>query len=61
MDAEEYGEWLLGAQGKLLGHVTAAPEREPVSQKADRRLTVAPIPNSMHGNDILRGPWGYHD
>ncbi len=58
MTHEEYEEFLLGAQGKLLGHVTAAPEKiEP--KKSDRRLTVAPIPHSMHGNDAMRGPWGY--
>lgn len=60
MTTEQYEEWLLGAQGKLLGHVTAAPE-EPVVQKQDRRWTVAPIPYSMNGNDALRGPWGYHE
>ncbi len=54
MTAEDYEEWLLGAQGKLLGHVTAAPEKE-ARAPVDRRFVVTDLPDPQHGG---RRIWG---
>lgn len=60
MTAEQYKEWLLGAQGKLLGHVTAAPAIQD-SPPADhtgltqRAMRVAGLPDPQHGGQHI---WG---
>lgn len=58
MTPEEYEDLMLKHMlGK--GPMPDAPTPPATPAKADRRLTVAPIPSSMNGNDSLRKPWGY--
>ncbi len=59
MTAEEWEEIML--QTGALHDAQPPPVAPAAPTKPDRRLTVAPIPSSMHGNDLMRGPWGHHD